>query len=388
MAYQTVTKQGLGRRLGGSIKGVVGGLVLVLLGVGVLFWNEGNFIQTKKALEEGAKVVLPMDEPKLNPNNEGKLIHISGVSTTTDTLSDPQLGVSTSGKIRLSRSAEMFQWQENAQSETKEKLGGGTETVTTYTYEKVWSPTLIDSSSFKDPEYVGLNPSSMPFTNESWSASNVTVGDFRLTPSQIERLTKSETLTLTDASLANLPDTLRERMTISGGGFYLGVNPESPAIGDVRIKFSVVPTGDVSIVAVQTGNSFRPYKAATGKNVDLLSEAKQTAEEMFADAKADNEIMTWILRLGGFLAILIGFNFILAPMGVLASVIPPLGALVRFGTGLVAFIIAAPVALVTIAVGWLYYRPFIGVLIIILGVFVPVFLFLFVRKKRLPAQLS
>lgn len=388
MAYQTVTKQGLGRRLGGSIKGVVGGLVLVLLGVGVLFWNEGNFIQTKKALEEGAKVVLPMDEPKLNPNNEGKLIHISGVSTTTDTLSDPQLGVSTSGKIRLSRSAEMFQWQENAQSETKEKMGGGTETVTTYTYEKVWSPTLIDSSSFKDPEYVGLNPSSMPFTNESWSASNVTVGDFRLTPSQIERLTKSETLTLTDASLANLPDTLRERMTISGGGFYLGVNPESPAIGDVRIKFSVVPTGDVSIVAVQTGNSFRPYKAATGKNVDLLSEAKQTAEEMFADAKADNEIMTWILRLGGFLAILIGFNFILAPMGVLASVIPPLGALVRFGTGLVAFIIAAPVALVTIAVGWLYYRPFIGVLIIILGVFVPVFLFLFVRKKRLPAQLS
>ncbi len=388
MAYQTVTKQGLGRRLGGSIKGVVGGLVLVLLGVGVLFWNEGNFIQTKKALEEGAKVVLPMDEPKLNPNNEGKLIHISGVSTTTDTLSDPQLGVSTSGKIRLARSAEMFQWQENAQSETKEKLGGGTETVTTYTYEKVWSPTLIDSSSFKDPEYVGLNPSSMPFTNESWSASNVTVGDFRLTPAQIERLTKSETLTLTDASLANLPDTLRERMTISGGGFYLGVNPESPAIGDVRIKFSVVPTGDVSIVAVQTGNSFRPYKAATGKNVDLLSEAKQTAEEMFADAKADNEIMTWILRLGGFLAILIGFNFILAPMGVLASVIPPLGALVRFGTGLVAFIIAAPVALVTIAVGWLYYRPFIGVLIIILGVFVPVFLFLFVRKKRLPAQLS
>ena len=43
----------------------------------------------------------------------------------------------------------MYQWKEHESRETRKKLGGGTETVTTYEYKKEWASGRIDSSSFK-----------------------------------------------------------------------------------------------------------------------------------------------------------------------------------------------------------------------------------------------
>ena len=41
-----------------SIKGVLVGLVLIIVSIIVLFWNEGRAVRTARSLEEGAKVVV------------------------------------------------------------------------------------------------------------------------------------------------------------------------------------------------------------------------------------------------------------------------------------------------------------------------------------------
>jgi hypothetical protein len=53
-------------------------------------------------------------------------------------------------------------------------------------------------------------------------------------------------------------------------------------------------------------------------------------------------------------------------LAVLADVLPFLGTMTRMGTGLFAMVIAASVSLLTIASAWLFYRPVLaGVLILV-----------------------
>jgi Flp pilus assembly protein TadB len=49
---------------------------------------------------------------------------------------------------------------------------------------------------------------------------------------------------------------------------------------------------------------------------------------------------------------------------VLADVLPILGDLIGIGTGIVAFLIATPVALITIGIAWLFYRPLLGIVLL------------------------
>lgn len=133
--YTEVTRRSWGSKLGGSIKGIFGGLVIAAIGVVLLWWNEGQAVTTARSLKEGARDVVSVLAERVDAGNEGKPIHTSGEATTSETLVDPVCGVQVQA-IALRRKVEMYQWQESSRSETRKKLGGGEETVTTYTYER------------------------------------------------------------------------------------------------------------------------------------------------------------------------------------------------------------------------------------------------------------
>lgn len=50
---------------------------------------------------------------------------------------------------------------------------------------------------------------------------------------------------------------------------------------------------------------------------------------------------------------MIGLNLILRPLSVVADVLPIAGTIVGAGVGVVAFLVAAPATLLTIAIAWL-----------------------------------
>jgi len=74
-----------------------------------------------------------------------------------------------------------------------------------------------------------------------------------------------------------------------------------------------------------------------------------------------------------------GFSTILRPLSVLADVLPPVGSLVGAGIGMVSFLLAAIFSLLTIAFAWVFYRPLLGVTLIVVAVVVIVYL---VRRAR------
>ncbi len=150
-SFTTTTHRSWFNRIGNSFAGVLFGLILIAGMIVLLFWNEGRAVQTEKALAEGAGAVVLVENAPVDPANDGKLIHVTGPVVTGQVLTDDAFGIEVEG-IRLVRTVEMFQWVESESSETKTSLGGGEDTVTTYTYSKEWKEGRVDSSEFKQPD--------------------------------------------------------------------------------------------------------------------------------------------------------------------------------------------------------------------------------------------
>lgn len=375
-SFQVSSSSSWFSRVAKSISGILVGLVLLAVGTGLLFWNEGRAVKTYKTLKEGQGLVVNVEADSVDAANEGKLVHLSGDAVVDGSLADPDFGIAASA-IRLRRDVEMYQWKEAEKSETRKKFGGGEETVTTYTYSKGWSSQLNNSSDFRDPAG-HENPAEFPYDSLTWDAEGVTVGAFSLPPDLISQLSGFK-----DLHIRNVPDGADwpADARLDKGGIYLGEDPANPRVGDLRIKFSVVEPGPVSVVAAQNGDSFADYQTKAGGAIAMIVPGDVTAQRMFDSALSDNTVLTWILRLGGFIVLWIGFSLIFAPLSVLADVLPFLGSLVGFATGLLAFILAAVVALTIIALAWLVFRPLLGVALLVCAVIVAVFGFRAFRKK-------
>ena len=176
MSYQETTTTGYGQRLKNSLKGIVAGFVMFIIGTVLLFWNEGNFVKTKQSIQEAEGAMVPVsDVSRVDAALNGKLIHASAFADTQDVLTDELFGVNEKA-ISISRKIEYYQNEEHSSSTTQDKIGGGQETVTTYTYEKAWVSTPISSSGFKDPEYKTSNFVLTTVENRTDYAKNVTFG--------------------------------------------------------------------------------------------------------------------------------------------------------------------------------------------------------------------
>lgn len=370
-------------RLGSAIAGVLFGIVLFLGSFVLLSWNEGRAIHREKTLAIGSKSVVSVPASPVSASNDGKLVHVTGQAEPEGNATDPVFDLSLPA-VKLRRSVEMYQWSEKSESKTQQKLGGGEETVTTYTYEKKWSPSAIDSSAFQKPEG-HTNPDSMPVSTEIFSPDAVYLGDFTLTPDLLGQLSNFESYPIT-ANTAIHTDFEDETVTRTRGGLYVGADPATPAIGDLRISFEVIPAGPVTVVARQVQQTFEPYNVKDLGSIEILRAGTLSAENVFTLEAQANSTLTWILRLAGFLMMLIGLQLIVNPLSVFASVIPFLGSLVNFGFGFLTLVVALPLTIGTIAIAWLAYRPLIGIpLLLVAGACIFFAARLLPRKKKATA---
>ena len=362
-SFTEVTHESWFSRIGGAIKGFLVGLLLFVVAFPLLFWNEGRAVKRYKTLKEGGGAVVSVTSESVDPANAGKLIHTTGKADTDATLTDSVFGVS-SNALKLKRVAEMYQWKETSQSKTRKKVGGGTETVKTYSYTKTWADRPINSTNFKKPTG-HQNPQSIPFGSAEQIADEVTLGAYVLSASLLGKIQNSESLPV--GSDSPLPEQLEGKAKLYDGGFYIGADPASPQVSDTRIKFKVTKPTEVSVIAKQVDSTFEPYATKAGGTIELLQTGVHTANAMIQKAQENNKILTWILRLFGFILMLFGLNMILRPLSVIADVLPILGDIVGAGTGIVSFLLASILSLITIAIAWVVYRPLLGIILLVVA---------------------
>lgn len=358
------------KKLANSFAAIPFGLLLLIGSFPLLFWNEGRAVKTARALAEGAKKVITIDAGNVSPDFEGQLVHLSGKANTTEILTDSQFGVSTNA-IKLRRNVEMYQWKEKTSSS-----GSGNNKKTTYSYDKVWSKSVISSSSFNNQSY--SNPSQMPFQISTLQANNVNLDAFTLPSSLISKINNYTAIVPDSSLLSSLkanPSFANLNLEQQNQQLFIGYNGSSvnPQVGDIRIGFEQVLPGPVSVIAQQDGNSFRAFKAKSGRNLSMLRVGTLTADEMFTLAVKENNMLTWAMRFLGFFLMLAAFRIILGPLEAMTGAIPLLGPMVRAGLSAVSFALAFALTLVTVAIAWFTFRPMIAIPLLVLalaGIFI------------------
>lgn len=419
MAYTETTTTSWFSRLGSSFAGMGIGFVLLIAGTALLWWNEGDFVATRDALNEAQSVTQKVsDISRIDSSLNGKLIHASGFADTQDVLKDPIFQVG-ERCIALQREVEYYQWVEESRQEKRQKLGGGEETITTYTYKQKWVDSPVNSANFKDPSAYQnhANRVHMDLKDETYRANNVSFGAYRLPDFLISSISKYEPMqvNLEPQVRESLVRQLRGRqpnpmvgnvlgalsgtgstnynaswhpvdVTSSGNTIYIGASSATPAIGDVRITFKKVLPTNVSILARVNGDTFEEFRSSNGETVSQLSMGTVSMENMYGDAHSSNETMTWIFRAGGALVIVIGLKMLVAPLSVLASVIPLLGSIVGAGTGLVCTLLGTAWSLIIISIAWLRFRPVIGGIMLGIALVLIALLYLKGRSKKVDAE--
>ncbi|NLZ18255.1 MAG: hypothetical protein GX087_11085 [Desulfobulbaceae bacterium] len=403
--YTRVTQTSWFARIGRSFQGLGVGLILLLVATGLMYWNEGRAVRTSNVISEAQRsaVALP-GIGTVDPAFNGKLVHASGLASTNNIVSDPLFGVRAQA-IRLERKAQYFQWVESSKNETRQKLGGGEETVTTYTYEQKWVDNPVDSSKFQQPEG-HQNTINVQADSDKWHAPQVQFGAYRLpeflvqviggsapldiglNEQQQEALQKVLFPNTTSAVGSALP---RHRTAVHardrspmvhtlGNVLYLGSNMNQPSIGDVKLAYFSVPQAEVSIIAQVNGDSFEPYRVAGGSSFSRLSMGTVGMDNMFQSAVASNSALTWVVRAISILLAIGAFKVLSAPLQVIAGLVPLFGKIVGAGTGFVATLMGLAWSCMVIAFAWLRFRPLLG--LTLLAVTAALFFLLFFKGRK------
>ena len=389
MAYQETTRQSYGSKVKGSFKGILWGIILILAGTVILWWNEGRAVKASDALKDFQKNYVELsDLTTVDPAFEGKAVHATGVANTEDILSDDAFGIAVNA-LRLARHVEYYQWTEQSESKSKDKLGGATETTTTYTYKPAWCNEPVNSNEFKDPDYKGKNFVWRSIDDTEQDARNVTLGAYKLTEGIVSRISGEEPAypKLDTAMMARLLTNVNDStvvVTVNGDQVYIGSDPATPHIGDVKITFTQVTSPKtISLLEKVVNGSFESFVAKNGKSFSRVEMGTVSAENMFENQKQANKILLWVLRIVGILLVIAGNKSLLSFISTVFAVVPFVQKIIGTGVGLVATILGIVWSFIVIAVAWIAHRPVLAIALLVIAAALIVWLVGRSRKKKI-----
>jgi hypothetical protein len=346
MANQVTATRNTGflGRIMNAILGVPVGLLLIAVGIGVLYWNEGRYDLSKLA-----KKAVEMDAAQPAPaGTEGQLVAAKGTVTSPQMLGDTFL--KPGSYLTLERVVEMYAWVEKSETSSQDNLGGSQTTTTTYNYSNEWVEQVPDSSNFKEP--AGHQNPAKPIDSSAQKVAQANIGNYQLDPA-----------TMQFPAPSNLP--LAAENAIPSGGFvlaesgqylYKGANFNAPQVGDLRISYRAVNSNFNGVVLGKL----------SGSSIGTFTDEKNhSLYRLFAGSKADAvntlhqeyRTMLWLFRGGGFLAIWIGLMMVLGPLTAIAHFLPTLGKITGAVVGTIAFPVALLLAGVTIIIGMIAHNP-------------------------------
>lgn len=268
----TVEHQSWFSRLQDSITQFVIGWILIIFSFPLLWVNESRNAKMETLLSRGQTQCRTASGSTASKENRNWLVHLQGEPMRSAApVSDSQFDVTLkSDCVRLRRSVEVFQYVEHQKKEEKEKVGGGKDTITTYSYTTEWSSFWHDSSGYHDRSNHNSRPEGLDLGSHSAECGRVEYG---------EAFLLSEGLVLQCCDFAPAEPRLGDSVRLRGGAtftkredglFYYpkdGNSSRSDAkVGDARVRFEYVADGPASVLALQVDrqgearDSFLPYR--------------------------------------------------------------------------------------------------------------------------------
>lgn len=367
-------------RLRCSAGQVVFGGSLAAAMAALLFWNEGEAVQSARARAEGVGAITTVAAAAIDPANQGRLVHVSGTVTTRHAVTDSAFGVSAAG-LRLTRRVEMYQWVEKQRVEYQPAPDGSETGHTRYTYAPQWIEQQVDSARFHDAAS-HTNPP-MTIVRQSFSPDRVALGAWSLDATVIERIGGALPFPLPAAQRVAVQRAIgsKQRANIVDGRIHLGADPAQPRIGDYRISYQYLPPGPISVTGRQDGNGIAAYTTPDGGSLLIANTGTVAARDMINATGNSNLPVIWALRLLGIALLIVGFLALLQPIMTAGSAPPP-----AFGIYPAASLAGMALGMLTMASAWLRYCPPVALAIFTAGVLLAGVLTALARGRKGPAR--
>lgn len=355
-SFQTVTNRNYFQRLGDSLAGVVFGFILIFVAIGVLSWNEGREVKAFQAIGNAGREVVSVAASPVNSANENKLIHVSANANATAPLTDSEVSVTKGDILALVRTVENYQWLEDKETKTKDKVGGGQETTTTYSYRQGWAHGMQSSSNFG--QSAGHENPAETIASTIIYANDAKLGDFSLGEPILSKL---------ETDVPFVPEVATNGWVKTTSGLFKGRGTfDNPQIGDIRISYTTAASNQsISVMGKQMANGIVSWSPANSNySMLLVSNGNIDAPTMLKNQKEMEGALTWVLRFVGTLCMVFGIGLLLGPIKALGNIIPFVASAIGGVGGLLALALGLPISLVIIAVAWFAVRPILSVVLI------------------------
>jgi len=351
-------------------------VALVLLGLGVLVGDELFALNRADDALESGRAVVSVAAEQVDPQNEGRLVHITGQLATREVLVDNVFHVSVSA-LRLVRHVSMYQWREE-QVEREVHEDGGTRRVSEPRYAGAWSATPIDSGDFEQEE--GHENPEFPAEDQTFVATRPEVGAFAVPAQLLDEVRGLESHT-PDAAAAGAVSLAGKSGRIWDDSIYVGQDPAQPHVGDLRVRFERTPFTPVTVVGAQRGSEIATWTAPSGRELPPhLNLGSEDADDAASDITDVNTPLTWALRTLGWLLVWLGLWLILRrAMGTERFV--RLSRMLEAGAIVPALALATPLCVLVVGGLWTAHRPVMGGLLLTLGAVLSIFGVWLVRRR-------
>ncbi|HEX7917460.1 TMEM43 family protein [Rudaea sp.] len=212
-------------------------VALILLGLGAI-WAWQHRVRVQSAVSTiSAELPLPARKTDAAPEATAAVpVKLGGKLSVKHAPRDTQLGIAADAAILL-RIVEMYQWHERC-----ELAGSGC------SYEKSWSPGQVDSLRFREPK--GHENPPVPFADARFAAGEIRLGDLVVDPKMLETQAAQDY----PVKVGALPPNMAATFNVVDGVLYAGGDAAHPQIGTVRVRYRIVPAGEVELSGIRRGN--------------------------------------------------------------------------------------------------------------------------------------
>jgi hypothetical protein len=338
-------QQFIGNRIVGSIGSLLIG-VLVFIGSFVLLYVG----EMRTDYSDIAKKAASISSAK-----EGDFVYLTGEIKSQKPLGDG-LYLKESDYIAVERIVEMYAWTEDSDTTSND--------MTIYNYTQEWTQDPQNSSSF-DTEFGHENPS-MVNKSERFHTDKAMIGEYIVDMDKV-RLPSYEELKIDQnkVRLGNYEtlDTLDGKTYIYDGYGTLA----EPETGSIRISYNIIPSGKkMTVFGKVEGKEFSYHSGE--KEKELYRMFYGTKDDALGELKGEYSMWGWIYKILGFIIMWIGLSMILSPLTTVLEVVPIIGGMGKSALGILTFIVAVLLTLLTSFILSVLHSP-VGLIMIVLIVF-------------------
>lgn len=408
-----VEYEGFCSRMCNALCGVAVGIALFWVAIGLLGWNEFNYVRNVKVISKVKLDTFIYNQCVPDLARDGQGVYASCPLTQLNDFAANEFKgrlrfadeASPAGKLLgvwFEASSQIYQWTEVSRCTDETTTGGGKKTTCLYSYTQEWAGAAVQSSRFfclsygrnmyspgcpgarGEPTMPPLNRGAIPGLLQGTTLPadyTVAMGQgFHLNRGLLTGGIFGGRAVGLDASTSLPPEGIlqdKQVFFMDGQAYFAAAEPSSvpPSIGDVRSRFAISDVrGDgsstLSVVAKQQdGRSVDMAAWDTGMSgtmavVNWAVAGPSSLDDMVREKQGENSALTMLLRAGGFLLMFLGLQLVTGPIALAPEIVPCIGGFLGEVVGCALcrmnFATSLGVSLVVIGVAWTLARPLVG----------------------------